>query len=76
MRVYIDQHVAIAIPRRDTPAVGLIDTKGCPSAVVTNCRPAGAEVGGRTSRPDALFAGAPTERVLIGLPEKGGGVAR
>ena len=70
MRVYIDQHVGIAIPRRFPASVGSIDTKGRLSAVVTNCRPAGAEVVGRTSWPDTPFAGAPTERVLIGPREK------
>jgi len=60
MRVYIDQHVGIAIPCGCPASVGSIDTHGRPSAVVTNCRPAGAEVGGRTSRLDAPFAGALT----------------
>ena len=70
MRVYIDQHVGIAIPRRFPASVGSIDTKGRLSAVVTNCRPAGAEVGGRTSRLESPFAGAPAERVLVDSPGK------
>jgi hypothetical protein len=47
MRVYIDQHVGIAIPGRcPADSVGPIDKRGCLRGAVTGCGPAGAEVRG------------------------------